>query len=1033
MAKKKHYIVGGPRLRASRWAIASALAIAAVPLVSEAAGLGKVTVFSALGQPLRAELEVFATREELAGMKAQVASQEAFKQAGVEYAPTLSAVTLTVDKRPNGQSIIRLTSAKPINEPFVDLLLELNWATGRLIREYTFLLDPPEFAAKTAAAAAPAISKPVVAARQSVETFAVEERPSRPSRSRTREPVQKPVDAAGTYEVKRGETLGKIAAELRPEGVSLDQMLLGLFRANQEAFDRGNINRLKAGKILSIPDKSTLEAIPRNEAKTIIVAQSSDWGVYRRKLATVAADVPARDEGARQQVAGKISTKVEDKAGPAAEPKDQLKVSKTDLPGAKPLPASKRSDEDLIAKEKALKDANDRLASLERNVAELQRLLELKSQNLAELERQSAGKPAPAVDTRKAPDVAATVPIAPTAPTAPAPVPSPVPARVDAAPTTAPAASVKPLEPPAESRPAETLARSEPEPRPKLEEPKPEVKVEAPPPSDAPKPVEARKTRAAPPPPPEEPGFIEELLGSTSFLAAGGGIVALLAAYWFARRRRQSDGELPLDDNSTLAPLDDSLVAKSVFRSTGGQSVDTTNSMPQTDFSQAGPGSIDTDEVDPVAEADVYMAYGRDAQAEEILLEAKHKDPGRHAIHLKLLEIYSVRKDLKPFGLLAAELFNATGGVGADWEKAVLLGLQLDPGNPLFASAGQTDLVLAGGPDTTSDAAPEPLVDTFTNPAQVLQMATAAGMASEPSETGAASKARAEEKPAPAALEDLDFDLGISEPGPASPAGTKNAYLETTLAFPKPAAGDALDFDLAASLPDALLFADIGENEVQMVEDASALEVTMLVAPGSQPSTVPEDTGLDFEFDLQPEPPAEARWEERTLTQGESEASDAFDLGSAGADAMEFDIALPESTAPAESMPHAAFDLSSISLDLASTDVLSGLDTEVATEVASEGPAFSFDEDQEDTLVNPDFSMEQTDAGLGSSFASLPDMTVGPEISANEEVATKIDLAKAYQEMGDLEGARELLQEVVDEGDAAQRGTALSLLAELRE
>jgi pilus assembly protein FimV len=81
----------------------------------------------------------------------------------------------------------------------------------------------------------------------------------------------------------------------------------------------------------------------------------------------------------------------------------------------------------------------------------------------------------------------------------------------------------------------------------------------------------------------------------------------------------------------------------------GGQSVDTSNSLGQTDFSQAGPGSIDTDEVDPVAEADVYMAYGRDAQAEEILLEAKQKDPRRFAIHLKLLEIYLSRKDVKPF------------------------------------------------------------------------------------------------------------------------------------------------------------------------------------------------------------------------------------------------------------------------------------------------------------------------------------------------------------------------------------------------
>jgi pilus assembly protein FimV len=290
-----------------------------------------------------------------------------------------------MDKRANGQPIIRLTSTRPINDPFVDLLLELNWPSGRLIREYTFLLDPPEFAAKNAAAA-PAIVRPLAEASPPLE-----DRPARASsRSRASEQVQKPADGGATYEVKRGETLSKIASELRPEGVSLDQMLLGLFQANQNAFDGGDINRLKAGKILSVPDKATLETIPKGEARTVIVAQSSNWGTYRRKLATVAADAPGREEGARQAAAGKVTTRVEDRGGPAAEPKDQLKVSKTDLPGSKSLPASKRTDEDLIAKEKALRDANERLASLERNVAELQRLVELKSQNLADLERQSA-------------------------------------------------------------------------------------------------------------------------------------------------------------------------------------------------------------------------------------------------------------------------------------------------------------------------------------------------------------------------------------------------------------------------------------------------------------------------------------------------------------------------------------------------------------------------------------------------------------------------------------------------------------------
>jgi len=1020
VAKKRHHTAGSLRPRTSAWAVASALALAAVPLTGGAAGLGKVTVYSALGQPLRAELEVFASREELAGMRAQVASPDTFRQAGVEFSPTLSGITLTVDKRANGQSIIRLTSAKPINDPFVDLLLELNWPTGRLVREYTFLLDPPDFAARSGAAAAPVITPPLVA-RPAVEARVAEAKPARVYRPRGGEAERRPADGAATYEVKRGDTLGSIAKELRPEGVSLDQMLLALFRANQDAFDQGNINRLKAGKILSVPDRASVEAVPREEARSAIVAQSTNWGAYRQKLATVAADSPARDEAAKQQVAGRITTRVEDKASPPVEPRDQLKVSKTELPGAKPQPsAAKRSDEDLIAKEKALKDANERLASLERNVAELQRLVELKSQNLAELERQAAARNAPAGDARKPAEAP---------PPPPAAVPAPAPVRPEPPPPAAvPAPAGKASELPAEAKPAEAVAR--PETRP--EEPRVEAKAEAPAAAvEAPKPVEPAKpadmpkARAVMPPPPEEPGFFEELLGSTGFLAGSAGIAALLGAYWFAKRRRESDGELPLDDARTLAPTHDSIAAKSVFRSTGGQSVDTTNSMPHTDFSQAGPGSIDTDEVDPVAEADVYMAYGRDAQAEEILLEAKLKDPRRHAIHLKLLEIYASRKDAKPFGLLATELFNSTGGVGADWEKAVAMGRQFDPGNPLFASA-KRDEAVTEAPVARAEETPEPTADTVTRPEQVLQMASAAAVAAGRPEETAARAALAEARPVPADVADLDFDLGASQPAPAPAAAANDGYLETTLAFSNATAGDALDFDLAASLPYSSLPAEADHREdVQLVDDASSLEETVLVASAPKPETAKAASdGLDFAFDLSPESPGEPAWEERTLTQGSATDDEAV-----LPQALEFDLALDESPTAGKEAARPTFDMSSINLDLASTDVQVG----TATVIPGEPLEFSFDEDQEDTLVNADFSMEKTDAGAENSFGVLTDVTVGPEISSSEEVATKIDLAKAYQEMGDIEGARELLQEVVNEGDAVQRETALALLSGLRE
>ena len=134
-------------------AVASSLLLAAVPLATEAAGLGKITVLSALGQPLRAEVEVFATREEIAGMKAQLASPDEFKQAGVDYSSVLAGISFAVAKRPNGQAIIKLSSNRPINDPFVDMILEASWSSGRIVRDYTMLFDPPSL--QKAAAAAP--------------------------------------------------------------------------------------------------------------------------------------------------------------------------------------------------------------------------------------------------------------------------------------------------------------------------------------------------------------------------------------------------------------------------------------------------------------------------------------------------------------------------------------------------------------------------------------------------------------------------------------------------------------------------------------------------------------------------------------------------------------------------------------------------------------------------------------------------------------------------------------------------------------
>ena len=272
---------------AASLAVASCLALSGVYSTANAAGLGKIVVFSALGQPLRAEIEVAASRDELADMKAQLASPEVFKQAGLDYATTLLGINFSIDRRANGKAVIKLNSDKPINDPFIDLLLELNWATGRLVREYTFLLDPPEMMVKGSVPVAPSQAK-VAGSRSSAAPSPVagiddEVRGKAVARLRAKEAegqrpaTVQPSESIDSREVRRGDTLHRIAVETKHEGVSLDQMLVGLLRANQSAFDGGNMNRLRAGRILTVPDKATIESVPADEAKKIRVAQSFHW------------------------------------------------------------------------------------------------------------------------------------------------------------------------------------------------------------------------------------------------------------------------------------------------------------------------------------------------------------------------------------------------------------------------------------------------------------------------------------------------------------------------------------------------------------------------------------------------------------------------------------------------------------------------------------------------------------------------------------------------------------------------------------
>ena len=340
-----------------RWLLAMLFLV--VPSVASAVGMGRLNVLSSLGQTLIAEVELLSVRkEELSTLSARLASPDAYRQANLQYGAAAAGFRFSIEKRPDGQLYIRITSLRPVNEPFVNLLIELTWASGRLVREYTALIDPPDYAPPQSVAAAPAAPAETRAAPVAPPPVVV----ATPASTR-------PAVGSEYGPIKRGETLSKIAASVKPEGVSLDQMLVAILRSNPDAFINNNMNRMKAGKMLRIPDQEQLTAVTQTEAAKEIRVHAADWNRYRQKLAETAGRVSERKPATSRR--DKVSVK--DKA--TAE-KPVLRLSTGEPPGDAGGKRRSRAvrvqalEEELIARERALNDANQRIKELERAVKE---------------------------------------------------------------------------------------------------------------------------------------------------------------------------------------------------------------------------------------------------------------------------------------------------------------------------------------------------------------------------------------------------------------------------------------------------------------------------------------------------------------------------------------------------------------------------------------------------------------------------------------------------------------------------------------
>ncbi len=985
--------------------ISLAVCLALLPLSSYAAGLGKLNVNSGIGEPLKAEIELLSvTPEELSTLAASIASEDAYAQQGIPRLGIHNNIKVEIAKNSDGSPVLKIRSSQPVSDPYLDMLIQVDWATGRLQREYTVLLDPPGYRPESTASTP--VTLPLTGSTNSTQS--TNKAPTsnlgeatQPDAQKTKkqkrlaptvmqqEPVSESV-AKNEQELttKRGDTLSAVAKEVQVEGVSLDQMLVGLYENNKEAFTKGNMNRLKVGQIIKVPSKEVLTNVDGQQAKKIIKMHSVNWTAYRNALAGNVEAAPAMAEvEQKQSTSGKIAT-AEDKAAPLATgPKDVVKLSAGDIAGTKNAKEAAKSveakiialQEETTARENSLKEANDKTAALEKQIADMQKLIAMKSQSMADMQK-NAEATAKKSETVDAPTDVAKSEVAPVA---------------DAKPTEV-------VTPPVETPIAQ-----------------PEVKKSI-----------AVASVIVPMPVAEEPSFLASLMNSVDLAVLGGaGGVALLGAGWmFLRNKRRKD----LDSFERGILTSGGLRANTVFgNTTGNASMSDTSFL--TDFAQSADGSmIDTNDVDPIAEAEVYMAYGRDAQAEEILKDAILKEPKRYELHLKLLEMYAARKDTSAFETIAGELYTTLGADDPTWAKVAAIGVEMEPSNPLY----NVSKAVAVNPLASQKLAAADFSDVAVAEDAGLDFSfnddvVASDKSSEDDANSAVMQSFAEAQNVDS---EISFDLGtlddsLEDSAQASvteeAASTLNFLVddERSNVSAKDTESDLMNFDLgefknksAPAIEEAISETAVPEMTARSLEfnapDIPNLSGGVDLADRSGLTDNPEISSADFDIDFNLPTDAD-ELTEINLAAPNSIEEISFDL----------DFAADTDVKPLEEQLQ--MDASEITFNLPSIEEPVATKEEVMAK-SDEFEANTFD------LSAIDLNLADDESELSHEKLTPKNAAdIGVVVAESPDVNIKLDLVAAYIDMDDKEGARELLEEILKEGGPVQQLRAKELLDSL--
>ncbi len=910
-------------------ALAVSLAVGTLPMSVHALGLGGMTTHSALNEKFKADIELISVKKgQLDTLKASLAPASVFNRMGVERTLFLTRLKFRPMRLKDGRAVIRVTSADPIREPFLDFFIKLDWPNGQAVKEYTALLDPPSLtkrrAAKIAAASAQAEGKPASTSGADKTVVRASSRPRRTA-------------ADGEYgPVAANETLWEIADDLRPEGISIHQMMMALYKANPQAFLDNNINLLKKGQILKVPAADEI-TIGRGEAVAEF-QQASATGKAPAETMDETADgavgmqaEPAEagmEEEVQLKIAGAVETEADTETGQAVSDLE-VEQGSTDL-----------RQQMLILEEQA-ETARQEAALMRSQVEELrqqlsdtQRLLELKDEELARLQEgmSQVNEMDTAVDeTAGAPEMEAGMADASMEDVADA-TDAMTETMADDAAAVATGETVEAVgeesamagqetagdtietEPAPETAPAEEQAtEAEPAAAEQQEQPQPE-----------PEPV-AKK------PSPAEPSITEDPIGwaqNNMMIAGGAGGALLLALLALLLGRRKKEEAVPVAataggmndsvDQESILMEEESSLADTVADHMAAGNIGDTSFLSEYSTEEFKGLQEDTAEVDPVSEADVYIAYGRYQQAEEILREAMESGNDSAAVKYKMLEVYYATQKKDQFNALAEEMVNS-GQYEEDpkaWEHIQTMGRDLDKANPLFATG---------------------------------VAAAAAGAAAM-----------------------VDSDSGVGEDSELS-----------------------LDLSTLAEEVDSALSADS-----EPLEGFSELDLDFSKLDTDDGSAEADDQAAQAESVLE-----EVNQDDLAL--GETELhTELLDISDVG------DI-----------------EVGTTNLDEALADLSGDLEGVMADSQILDEPLDLEDErfsNLEDGLT-PDSQISGLEDDLNVSQSADEDSVIG------DEVETKLELARAFMEIGDADGARGILQEVEEDGTPEQKETASELLGQLKD